>query len=98
MAVHAGHGQVEDPQEDVGVLLDERDGLLAVGRGQHLETVRRQQIAIRGQKLRIVVDDQKLPQFELFSTRSYRHSGRVRLQTAYLEREARRGVAQRQEL
>ncbi len=71
--VHARHGQVEDDQEDIGILLDERNGLLPVGRGQHLEAVRRQQVAVRSQKLGIVVNHKQLPQLERSSPGSDAH-------------------------
>src|SRR3954470_18165472 len=36
-AVHARHGQIEDDQEDVGILLDDRNGVLPVAGGEYLE-------------------------------------------------------------
>ena len=88
-----------------GLFFDDGDRLLAVGRGQHFEPVRGKQIAIRRQKLRVVVDHQQLSQFEGSSSGSNRSTAASQTKTVLKrgreaakcipqlaeEREARRG-------
>jgi len=59
-SVHGRHHQVENDQHDVGIFFHERDGFLAVFGHQHFEAVGDEQVAVRGQKLRVVIDDEKL--------------------------------------